>query len=382
MNKDFHYYGTYFAATIAGFDEEAARKIAFYAQFVDECTKRTMDKLVPNGQIGNVNMAPVYTAQSVKGQKHKYGYHFNAFTNEELAQVEPIWTAFHFLPGDNKENGQRRELICQKNSKMVLAMVTKLINECRQKPKYAYIGMVMHILADTWAHYGFAGVPSWELNEVEGAVTNLRDNTYYTYNYLFDNIDKNILQCTLRAPRENSICYLGHGRIGHLPDLGHEKYSYKQKCEEGKKIEVVKDNPEDFENALYQMLYVMRCIKWKEVFDENKFKNINRVKTDQEMDPKIKKSIVLVMQFLTERKSDNDICAKFGSVFTDEEKNAFPDRYILSGKDSLLEYMDENTGVVEAYFAEEHNRELLAQFFDAAREHRAWVLDQYHSINR
>lgn len=376
MNKDFHYYGTYFAAIMAGFNDGEARDIAFYAQFVDECSKRTMDKLAPDGRMGNVNVAPVYTVQSVGGQIYKYAHNTKPFTQEELAQVEPIWTAFHFLPGDNAQNEQRQELICQPNSSTVLTMVTRLINECRPNEKRAYIGMVMHILADTWAHQGFAGVPSWQLNEVVGTVTNLRDNSSYTYNYLYDDIDKNILQCTPVGPRENSVVYLGHGRLGHLPDLGHEIYRYTQKGADGEENEVEKNNPADYENALCQMIYVMQCIKQGEVFEEETFIHINR----NDFRPEVRNTIALIMDSLTKRKRDNDICAEFGKLFSDEEKNEFPNKYILSGKSSLLKYMKENVGEVRDYFVVEHDPNLLRQFFEEAENHKEFVLLSYPSI--
>lgn len=377
MNKDFHYYGTYFAAIMAGFDDGEARNIAFYAQFVDEGTKDTMDKLASDGRMGYVNVPPVCTVQSIGEQIREYG-NPKPFTQAELAQVEPIWTAFHFLPGDNAQNEQRQELICQPNSSTVLTMVTRLIDECRPNAKYAYIGMVMHILADTWAHKGFAGVPSWQLNEVVGTVTDLRDNSSYIYNHLYDDINKNILQCTPVGPRENSVFYLGHGRLGHLPDLGHEKYKYTQKGADGEEKEVEKDNPADYENALCQMIYVMQCIKQENVlFNEGTFLDINR----NYFEPVIRLDIAFVMQYLTKRKSDNKICAKFGKLFTNADKKKLPDKYILSGKGSLFEYMNENEDEVRKYFDKKENRNLLAQFFDAAEKHKEFVLQKYSSIN-
>lgn len=44
MNLDFHYYGTYCAAMEAGYAKEEAKKIAYFAQFVDECTATLLKK--------------------------------------------------------------------------------------------------------------------------------------------------------------------------------------------------------------------------------------------------------------------------------------------------------------------------------------------------
>lgn len=155
------------------------------------------------------------------------------------------------------------------------------------------------------------------------------------------------------------------------------EYRYKQRgAEEGEEIEIEKNNPEDFEKALCQMVYVMHCIIQGVEFDEATFININR----HNFEPEMTNNIALVVMKLTERKKDDDICAEFGRLFTDDENNVFPNSYILSRKGSLLEYMEENEGVVEAYFAEEHNQNLLAQFFDEARNHKELVLQLYPSI--
>ncbi len=39
MNLDFHYYGTYLAAKIAGYNDSDAKTIAYAAQYVDESSK-------------------------------------------------------------------------------------------------------------------------------------------------------------------------------------------------------------------------------------------------------------------------------------------------------------------------------------------------------
>ncbi|WP_009906059.1 DUF6765 family protein [Clostridioides difficile] len=39
MNLDFHYYGTYLAAKVAGYNDTDAKTIAYAAQYVDESDK-------------------------------------------------------------------------------------------------------------------------------------------------------------------------------------------------------------------------------------------------------------------------------------------------------------------------------------------------------
>ena len=45
MNKDCHYYGTYFMSRVAGFSHEDALDIAWAAETVDECSIHKMDSI-------------------------------------------------------------------------------------------------------------------------------------------------------------------------------------------------------------------------------------------------------------------------------------------------------------------------------------------------
>ena len=44
MNMDFHYYATYLAARVAGYEKEEAKTIACAAQYVDESDAGMIDK--------------------------------------------------------------------------------------------------------------------------------------------------------------------------------------------------------------------------------------------------------------------------------------------------------------------------------------------------
>lgn len=385
MDKDFHYYGTYWAAIAAGMGNAEAAKIAFFAQFVDDCTKTT----VANLQKKFKDLKTVCTSQSVDGMLRKYGINPKEFTEEELAQIEPIWTSFHFLPGGAKENdtdkSKKSELICHPNSETVYIMVANLLNKCmNEKKSYAHIGMVMHILADTWAHRNFAGIPSKDLNET-GQVKDI-DKKIISYSYIgSDQIDKNKLNCTPRAPRENSIVYLGHGRLGHLPDYGFAKYYYKPNW---KAQELEKDNRKDFRNALYQMFYVMQCIKnteqnsFKKNFeadadgnqecfrkefetnaDENQecFKKEFRKPAGQNQD--YPRNLEEIYRILTEKKKTEEILSQL------EKKTRGLPQYSVN----LLFDGDDKKNLNDA-------KELFEEFFEAAAEHRTMVVQSFSDL--
>ena len=89
MQMDFHYYATYCAAFLAGYDHEESMDIAYSAQFVDCCTRTLLSKL----------KAPL-SAATTQLQLEM----MNARTDlVGLQDITRIWASFHFLPGDLRE---------------------------------------------------------------------------------------------------------------------------------------------------------------------------------------------------------------------------------------------------------------------------------------
>ena len=86
MNKDFHYYGTYSAAILAGYTHEESLRIARSAFFVDLCTKPVLSS------VG----APVEAATTMLAMEMADA------GSDPISQqdVTRIWASFHFLPGD------------------------------------------------------------------------------------------------------------------------------------------------------------------------------------------------------------------------------------------------------------------------------------------
>lgn len=366
MNKDFHYYGTYCAAIIAGFDPNEAKKIAFYAQFVDESTKTNTAKLVAQAKKGKnpTTLNPVYTIQSTDGLLKKYGLNPAKFTTEELAEIEPIWCSFHFLPGGtNSHPSPKNALICQPNSTAVFNMVEQLINHSISAPyPYAHIGMVMHILADTWSHRGFAGIPSKTLNEIPSDVLDQYEHKF-SYHYIGKtNLERHSVQCTPLLPRDNSISYLGHGRIGALPDSGYLTYHYTDSAN----TKITKNNPHDFEMAFKQMVYVMECIKNSDgAFNPERFRNAQCQANDQHQsndNPHVL-TVRNVIRVLTETRGNEDsVCQKMEEFIS------------TSGIENLPEYSH------LSFFGNGTEWESLLSFFSAAANHRQMVCTMYPDI--
>ena len=265
MNKDFHYYGTYSAAILAGYTHEEALRIAGSAFFVDLCTKPILSS------VG----APVEAATTMLAME------MADTGSDPISQqdVSRIWASFHFLPGDlyserkgcGKRYMQRYHLICRPNGDLLVDTVSQVKGKDLEAT-----GLAMHVLADTWAHQYFAGTPSRVIN----------DTNYHFYEILpdgserpvkfgsnpaaTDDPEKGTYINSIRQSRETSVMNLGHGRAGHLPDYSFMRYKYMPAWADYE--EVLKDNPSDFMHAYCQMIYALKFLKGEDgVFEKDTY---------------------------------------------------------------------------------------------------------------
>lgn len=264
MNKDFHYEGTYAAAVIAGFSHNDAAKIAWAAQTVDECTRSNIKEHYPKFLKWN----PVYTCESMKDNIWDEFSVLSDETSETLRNVRATWVPFHFLPGNTdgnakyagsaKDNLKERDIrdflcMCQPNSSLVLAMINKASalfgrsNATERNSLLILLGILMHVLADTWAHQNFTGTPNAYINSISDfkpvpPVPEGYDSEHAGF-----------------GPTNYSILYLGHAQIGHNPDYGCLQYRYHPKWAADQKLFYI-DGPENFCSAFVQMEWALRCI--------------------------------------------------------------------------------------------------------------------------
>ena len=262
MQNDFHYYATYCAAFLAGYDHGESLEIAYSAQFVDYCSRVLL------GKIGGPGAAATTQLQLEL---------MDITTNRvNLQDITRIWASFHFLPGDltrtrpkcTRKYLQKYRLICDTNGSLLADTVSLAKGRGTQAA-----GLAMHVLADTWAHRYFAGTPSLVIN----------NTTNYFYEIIpdgdgFEEIavsfnhnpgspdvpEKRVYTNSLYQGSENSVMNLGHGRAGHLPDYSYARYRYLPAWADY--AEVVKDNPSDYYHAFCQMVYALRCLRSGEEF--------------------------------------------------------------------------------------------------------------------
>ncbi|MEE3378051.1 MAG: DUF6765 family protein [Lachnospiraceae bacterium] len=257
MNQDFHYYGTYCAAILAGYTAEESLSIAYCANFVDFCTRSLLVRI----------KGPLAAATSMQ-QLEMMDSGVDLIS---LQNITRIWSSFHFLPGDlhaaRRGCGRRYlnkyRLICNPNGELAAATV-KLAKDKGLEAA----GIAMHVLADTWAHRYFAGTPSLAINNTNDHFYELTPSGdgYEERQVRFihnpgapDDLEKGVYVNTLYQPNENTVMNLGHGRAGHLPDYSFMRYKYMPAW--GGYREILKDNPSDYWNAFCQMVYAIGSLK-------------------------------------------------------------------------------------------------------------------------
>lgn len=316
MNADFHYFATYCASLIAGYTNEEAEKIAYAANFVDCCTSTMLKKCG----------APV-SAATTQSQLELADFSTDILGLHEITR---IWASFHFLPGDLyadvkygcKNYRSKYRLICKPNGELLSDTVNLAKDGSLES-----IGIAMHILADTWAHQNFAGTPSLVINNTNVHVYEIFEGKDYQINFSHnpaksDDIENRRYTNSLYTSNENSIMNLGHGRMGHLPDLSFITYRYTPAW--GQYDEIVKNNPSDYLHAFSQMVYALKFLKGK-----NKEFKLN------EYDPleKYKEKVVSIInkRQLTSEKEWKEFASELaGKPVNDFDIRKYPEEYLTS----------------------------------------------------
>ncbi len=303
MNKDFHYYGTYSAAILAGHSHEDALRIARSAFFVDLCTKPVLNS------VG----APTEAATTMLAMEM-------ASTGSDILSQQDmtrIWASFHFLPGDlySKRKGcgksymQKYHMICKPNGDLLVDTVTQVKGKSLEAT-----GLAMHVLADTWAHQNFAGTASRVINDTnyhffeilpDGSERQVR---FGSNPAAPDDLEKGTFTNSVRQGKETSVMNLGHGRAGHIPDYSCMRTRYMPAWADYE--EIIKDNPSDFMHAYRQMVYAMKFLKGEgETFEKDTYDTVS-------VDPHVEKINEI---FLKRQTDDSEDWKAFGESLSGQE---------------------------------------------------------------
>lgn len=287
MDTDFHFYGTASAARSAGFTAEQAQVIGNAAEYVDFYNSdfwsywSIVDE--QNKPLLAINV-PQLSCQSIDAKMAiDYdddlwnAFHFppgNLLYSASGPDQYPWQSEFRqkFLARETKPSIQG-SLLCRPYSKFAHDMVLDTITRFKQllalgkqtsavaaqqslqqelnkvfgtkdgKPlrlaplnieqlAYIFLGIRMHVLADTWAHQDFSGIASKDLN---GAGT--LNNVYYRVStnpelwqlstwtgslwVLASDTD-----CAAAPNAPGSQACRGHGQVGHFPDYSWLTFAY------------------------------------------------------------------------------------------------------------------------------------------------------------
>lgn len=274
MNSDFHYYGTYTAARAAGLTPDDANIVANAADFVDyfDSSYWSYWNIVEGGT--NKKLATFNDPQlstQIIGLKLAKDYD------------KDIWNAFHFPPGnlpydfnkvlkrildvyqgkqhivrtDLNDNVKNKALLCRPYSKFISDMIFDtfmkykamtnhsdlsvdikpkerffskegtLSDDLQKKTALMFLGIRMHVLADSWAHQDFTGNSDENINSA-GFFNNVYSKTssdsYKKVTFDVNPLNNNDFSAAPYLPAE--ISFSGHGQMGHYPDYGWMKILY------------------------------------------------------------------------------------------------------------------------------------------------------------
>ena len=345
MQGDFHYYATYCAALLAGYNHQKSLEICYGAQLVDHCSKTWLTK------VGGPPLAATTQTQAelLQARTDPIG----------VCDITRIWSAFHFLPKDLyadvdkgwKNYKDKYRLICGPNGDLVVDTV-KLAKDKGTEAA----GIAMHVLADTWAHTYFAGTPSLVINNTnwyfyelfpgDGAEPERRQIVFSHNPSASEDVTKPIYVGSVYQSHEHSVMNLGHGRAGHLPDYSYIRYAYLPAWGDYK--EIIKDNPYDYEHAFAQMVYALSYLNGEIDEFEKETYAIDRIQPNLET----------IRRIISKRQVDaSDDWKAFGESLSGEKIPDFDkDKYIT-------EYMQ----------SQDKSDTYLGRFFDGAISQKKMV---------
>ena len=168
MQMDFHYYGTYCAAILAGWSHEDSLKICYSAQFVDCCSKALLVKI----------RGPV-SAATTQLQVELMDQHTDLPGMQDMTR---IWASFHFLPYDLYAEVRKwapapyrnkYRLICGPNGELVKETVKLAKGESLQAAGVATVERHFYRFCRGCAGLFRVGLVSWGSTEPLSSVHNL-----------------------------------------------------------------------------------------------------------------------------------------------------------------------------------------------------------------
>lgn len=210
-----HYYGTYCLARSAGLTKEASRIIATASQFVDD-----------NGQQGGITLK-----DALRCVVEATAFHTTALRNLSPDAQRTVWLPFHFLPGNEGDTFTAR-LVCRKNSLISQQLRDHHSNQIDKPYFLELVGVMAHVYADTFAHYGFSGVSSrknrvdrdsFEFGELNN---NVKDYIEKKKTSFFKKFGEGLIENIMGDAAQNISGALGHAGVVTFPDRPFLKWRF------------------------------------------------------------------------------------------------------------------------------------------------------------
>ena len=305
MNIDFHLYGTYCAAILAGMDEQSSRKIALAAQMVDDFTEDITGDINIATSTNISNPTCEYVMKNIQAII-KSGFTGSIQQVNDIISMSKTWICFHFLPGTQPTDlteydiKNRSALRCGTGGKTANSLVS---NNSVIYNDLISLGIGMHIIADTFAHSGFSGLIT--RNPI------LQNNMWV----IEDGSRMDIPAFSERVPRAFASVipgafYMGHAAAGHFPDISTAELEYEFGIDSRLAV-LHKDNIGYFSSAFSVLVELI----------EN-YKEINGLGQKHEGEYYYNNCYNRVKDYLTEVKNQNT-ALKYGDRYTTENDKAF-----------------------------------------------------------
>jgi hypothetical protein len=257
MQADMHYYGTYCMARAAGLTMDAAQIVASAAQYVDD----------------NVHGDPIVMKDGARLQREPTAHHItDVIENINPNDQRNVWVPFHFLPGNETEDGNADYTIrlrCRKDSEPARFMVEHVLKAAAADlVALERLGITAHVYADTFSHHGFSGVGSrhnmvesnsFTFDHDEETVAEMRTkgdkffSRFKAHGGVVDNVKswRNALSQRVAAVKstigEIGAGALGHGSVATYPDQPYLVWSFEYSHPARHRVQ--RDNPADFLEA-------------------------------------------------------------------------------------------------------------------------------------
>lgn len=232
MQVDMHFHGTYAIARIAGFPPDRARIVATAAEFVDRAV--AADPVDLNGL---TFILPVVSAHRM----------FDMEENSNVMDQWRVWLPFHFLPG-GFGNRVADKAVCawgEPDNAAAESIVRLALAQKGQRHDLHLLGLITHVLQDTYAHYGFSGFAT-DRNRI-------RQSTLIS-----DINDLGDLLSVLWSKASGAMAEasrLGHASVSTCPDIPHLRWRFRY--EDAPDLSV----PYDLENRDNRHSFLLSCTR-------------------------------------------------------------------------------------------------------------------------